>query len=426
MAKRHQRANRPKAALISLHTSPQDQPGVGDSGGMNVYVLEVAKKLTDQGVSVDIYTRCHGDNHPQVQRLQAETRLIQVPAGPCAPVAKNDLPQLLPDFLSGVLKFAAADPEAVHRHGPYDVVHSHYWLSGWVGARTKEIWGAPLVTSFHTLGKVKNALRSPEDSPEPGVRLRGEQGVVRHSDRILAPTATEAAHLVGLYGADPDRVRIVPPGVDGGLFAPRDRGEARAKLGLGPGHTVLFVGRLQPFKGPRVAVQAFAAAVDLAPQVMRDAELVIVGGPSGAGAEEVAWLQEEASTLGIGERVRFVPPQPHARLADFYSASDLVIVPSRSESFGLVALEAQACGRPVVAARAGGLRHSVVDGVTGFLVAGHDPNVYARRIIELLGDPDIRQRMGRAGVVHAARFTWEATATEIGQVYRELAQRGAA
>jgi D-inositol-3-phosphate glycosyltransferase len=418
------RAERPRAALISLHTSPQDQPGIGDSGGMNVYVLEVAKKLSDQGVAVDVYTRCHGDNHPQVQQLRGETRLIQVQAGPCAHVAKDELPGLLPGFLDGVLRFAAADRGAVHRHSPYDVVHSHYWLSGWVGARTKEIWGAPLVTSFHTLGKVKNASRGPGEGPEPAVRLRGEQGVVRRSDRIVAPTSTEAAHLIGLYGADPGRIRIVPPGVDGRLFAPADPAQARARLGFGPGPNVLFVGRLQPFKGPQVAIRAFAAAVALAPELTDDANLVSVGGPSGAGAEEIERLRREAASLGVVKRVRFVPPQPHSGLGDFYSAADVVIVPSRSESFGLVSLEAQACGRPVVAAAVGGLRHSVVDGVTGFLVPGHDPHAYAMRIVELLEDPILRRRMGLAGAARAGRFTWDATAAEIGRVYRELADLG--
>ena len=412
----------PRAAVISLHTSPQDQPGVGDSGGMNVYVLQVAEKLARQGISVDVYTRCHGENHPQVQELQPGTRLIQVQAGPCAPVAKGNLPELLPPFLDEVLRFASAEAESSHRHGPYDVVHSHYWLSGWVGARAKQIWGVPLVTSFHTLGKVKNASRGEEDPAEPRARLSGEQRVVRVSDRILAPTPSEAAHLVDMYGADPNRIRIVPPGVDRSLFVPSDRAEAKARLGLGAGPVVLFVGRLQPFKGPQVAIQAMAHAVARSPELTRDAVLIVVGGPSGVGAEEVARLQRLADSLGIGDRVTFTPPQPHARLADFYSASEMLLVPSRSESFGLVALEAQACARPVVAAASGGLRYTVVDDVTGFLVPGHDPAAYGERILTLLVDPSRRRRMGEAALAHASGFSWEATAAEIGQVYRELSE----
>jgi D-inositol-3-phosphate glycosyltransferase len=413
---------RPRAAVISLHTSPQDQPGIGDSGGMNVYVLQVAEKLARQGISTDVYTRCHGENHPQIQELQPGTRLIQVQAGPCAPVAKDNLPELLPPFLDGVLQFAAADPDSSHRHNPYDIVHSHYWLSGWVGARAKRIWGLPLVTSFHTLGKVKNASRGDDDPAEPSARLSGEQRVVRVSDRILAPTPAEAAHLVGMYGADPNRIRIIPPGVDGALFVPRDRAEAKRRLGLGRGPVVLFVGRLQPFKGPQVAIQAMAHAVAQAPELTRDAVLVVVGGPSGAGDQEVARLERLADSLGIGDRVTFVPPQPHGRLADFYSAAEMLMVPSRSESFGLVALEAQACARPVIAANVGGLRYTVVDGETGFLVAGHDPAAYGDRILSLLANPPLARRMGQAAQAHASGFTWEATAAEIGRVYREVAE----
>jgi D-inositol-3-phosphate glycosyltransferase len=428
MSRKQFNAPGPRAAVISLHSSPQDQPGVGDSGGMNVYVLEVAKKLTRQGIAVDVYTRCHGENHPQIQSLDGDSRLIQVQAGPCAPVAKRDLPSLLPHFLDGVVQFASAshgDADA-HRHGPYDVVHSHYWLSGWVGARAKQIWGAPMVTSFHTLGRVKNGALGPEDRAEPEVRLRGEQRVVRHSDLILAPTPAEARHLVDLYEADPAQIRVIPPGVDRVLFAPRDRTEAKARLGLGlglgRGRMVLFVGRLQPFKGPHVAIQALAVAVARNPAALGDVWLAVVGGPSGE-ADEVNRLRRLASSLGMAERVRFFPPQPHGRLADFYPAAEVVLVPSRSESFGLVALEAQACGRPVVGAATDGLRHAVVDGVSGYLVAGHDPADYAERLTAILSEPGLASRMGEAGAAHALRFTWDSTADGVGRAYRELLRR---
>jgi D-inositol-3-phosphate glycosyltransferase len=412
--------NRPRAAVISLHTSPQDQPGVGNSGGMNVYVLEVAKKLAAQGVDVDIFTRCHGENRPQIQALSPTTRLIQVQAGPCAQVAMDSLPDLLPHFLDGVVGFAAADDVSAHRQSPYDVVHSHYWLSGWVGARAKEIWGAPLVTSFHTLGKVKNAARADGDRREPMARLRGEERVVQASDRILAPTPAEATNLVDWYDARQDRIRIVPPGVDRSLFAPASRDEARRRLGFGSSPVVLFVGRLQPFKGPHIAIRAMAEAIARWPDAASGALLVVVGGPSGVGGQEVNRLRRLAHALGIGRRVRFVPPQPHARLSEFYSAADLVVVPSRSESFGMVALEAQACGRPLVASGVGGLRFTVVDGVTGFLVPDHDPAKFAERIVSILADPGMRDRMGEAATAHAARFTWDATAAGVGEVYREL------
>lgn len=417
----------PRVAVISLHTSPQDQPGTGDSGGMNVYVLSVARRLAEQGVGVDIYTRRAGRARPDVEEIEAGSRVIHVSAGPPAPVPKEELPRLLPDFLRGVLSRAVAE-EGSHRHAPYDVVHSHYWLSGWVGSHTKEIWGAPLVASFHTLGKVKNVALGEGDRPEPPVRLHGEQRVVRGADRILAPTPTEAGDLVRLYGADPRRIRIVPPGVDRAIFVPRPKVEARARLHLAGARVLLFVGRLQPFKGPDVAIRALAEAVAMAPEITSDVVLAVVGGPagSGRGPDEVARLMELAASAGVGDRVVFYPPQPHARLAEFYSAADAVLVPSRSESFGLVALEAQACGTPVVAAAAGGLRHVVVDGITGFLVRGHDPARHARAVLRILADPDLALRLGRAAIGHAALFTWDATAGEILGVYRELVRGRAA
>jgi D-inositol-3-phosphate glycosyltransferase len=415
-----------RVAVISLHTSPLDQPGIGDSGGMNVYVLSVAERLAEQGIGVDIYTRCHGENAPQVEPLGAGTRLIHVQAGPCAPIAKESLPRVLPQFLSGVLEVAGAE-EGEHRHSPYDVVHSHYWLSGWVGARTKEIWGVPHVTSFHTLGQVKNSVLPEGEAPEPAVRLAGERKLISGADRILAPTPVEADLLIELYGADPRRIRVVPPGVDRNVFTPRDKQEAKARLHLADTRLLLFVGRLQPFKGPDVALRAMAEASAIAPEVMRDVTMAVVGGSTGRDAEhdEVTRLMELASGLGIADRVVFFPPQPHGRLADFYSAAEAVLVPSRSESFGLVALEAESCGAPVIGAAVGGLRHVVRDGETGFLVDGHAPAQYADRILRLLCDPVLAARLSAGAIRQAATFSWDATASGIRDVYREVLQRPA-
>jgi D-inositol-3-phosphate glycosyltransferase len=417
-----------RVAVISLHTSPRDQPGTGDSGGMNVYVVEVARRLAEQGISVDIFTRCHGQGGPDVEEIAPGARLVQVQAGPCAPVAKEDLPELLPQFLGGVLQKAAADDAAEHRHSPYDVVHSHYWLSGWVGNQAKEIWGAPLVASFHTLGKVKNAVLPVGDSPEPPTRLAGEQRVVREADRILAPTPAEAAHLIDLYGADPGRIRVVPPGVDRSVFHPRSKQRARSRLHLSNARLLLFVGRLQPFKGPDVAILAMADAVARAPDVTKDVILGVVGGSTGMASDrdEVTRLMQLSSALGIADHVVFFPPQPHERLADFYVAAEAVLVPSHSESFGLVALEAEACGTPVIAAATGGLRYVVEDGQTGFLVKGHEPADYADRILELLGDRELVRRLGSRAARHAAGFSWESTAAEVRSVYQELLSRPSA
>jgi D-inositol-3-phosphate glycosyltransferase len=418
-----------KVAIISLHTSPQDQPGSGDSGGMNVYILAVANRLAAQGIAVDIFTRDRGTGQPQIEEVSPGSRVIRVPAGPRRPIPKEDLPEVLPAFLGGVLERAAREHRA-HQHSPYDVVHSHYWLSGWVGSRAKEIWGTPLVASFHTLGKVKDsapAAGTPGSSEPPG-RLTGERGVVRGADRIVSPTRAEAEELVSLYGADRGRIRVVPPGVDRGIFVPRPKEQARAALHLGDRRLVLFAGRLQPFKGPDVAIRAFALAIARAPEVTEKAVLWILGGPSGdrPGPNEVFHLRSLAESLGIGDRVGFFAPQPHERLAEFYSAADVVVVPSRSESFGLVALEAQSCGTPVIGTAAGGLRCVVGHGDSGFLVKGQDPSAYARRLVEVLGDHELAGRFSRAAVQSAGRFSWDATAAELREVYGELLRRRAA
>jgi D-inositol-3-phosphate glycosyltransferase len=405
----------PRVAVLSVHTSPTDQPGTGDSGGMNVYIRAVAERLAARGAEVDIFTRRRSGDEPEVSELGPGARMLRVKAGPCTPVPKADLPRFLPEFLGGVLRTAHEDGRG------YDIVHSHYWLSGWIGQTAKETWHVPLVASFHTLGKVKNYSLARGERPEPPARLAGEERVIAEADRILAPTPAEAAQLVGLYRAANDHIRIVPPGVDHTLFFPRDRAQARERLHLTGVRLVLFVGRLQPHKGPDVAVRALAEAIARDPEGTADVVLAVVGGPSGAGhGEEVVRLMELASALGVAERVMLFPPQPQARLADFYAAADAVLVPSRSESFGLVALEAQACGTPVVAAAVGGLRFVVEDGVGGLLVEGHDPADHATQLLRVLADPVAAARMGRDGARQALRFTWDVTADEVLGVYREL------
>ncbi|HEX2069351.1 MAG TPA: glycosyltransferase [Actinomycetota bacterium] len=424
--KRRRHRDPKRVAVISVHTSPAEQPGAGDAGGMNVYILSVARRLAEQGIAVDVFTRNRSADAPDVEPLTPGSRLIRIPAGPPGPVDKEDLPSLLPSFLGGVLAHAAGDDHH-GAHSPYDVVHSHYWLSGWVGTHAKRIWGAPHVASFHTLGKVKNSAAPTGHRPEPRLRLNGEQRVVRRADRILAPTATEAGHLVDLYGADPGQIRIVAPGVDGQIFAPMPKEDARARLGLDDRRLLLFVGRLQPHKGPDVAIRAFAEAVRRDPDVMRRAVLWLVGGPSGSeGSGETARLEALASALGVGERVAIAGPQPHWKLGTYYSAAEAVLVPSRSESFGLTALEAQACGTPVVAADSTGLRHVVKDGETGFLVANCDPRRYAERILSLLTDAGLARRMAEAGPRHAGEFSWDSTVQGVRGVYGELLNGDAA
>ena len=409
---------RPRVAVLAVHTSPVDQPGTGDSGGMNVYIRSVAERLAGQGVEVDLFTRCRGGDTHEVREIAPGIRVVSAKGGPCHPLPKSAVQRYLPEFLGGVLRVARE--EGNH----YDVVHSHYWLSGWVGRATKEILGVPLVASFHTLGKVKNYSLARGESPEPIERLRGEEQVIGQADMILAPTPEEAGQLVGLYGADPGRIRIVPPGVDHSIFLPADKAEARARLHLSGLRLALFVGRLQSHKGPDVAIRTLAEVVARSPETAEDLVLAIVGGPSGENAgAEVARLMELASALGVADRVMLFPPQPHARLADFYSAADVVLVPSRSESFGLVALEAQACGTPVVAAAVGGLRTVVRGG--GLLVEGHDPADHAEAVLAILDDPTFAASLGSAGARGSLGFTWDATTSEVSAVYRELLEAAA-
>jgi D-inositol-3-phosphate glycosyltransferase len=337
--------------------------------------------------------------------------VIQVQAGPCAPVGKEDLPAILTEFAGGVMGAG---------EGRYDLVHAHYWLSGSAARAVKRAWDVPLVASFHTLGKVKNLADL--DDPEPPRRLGGEHGVVREADLILAPTPAEASHLVHLYGARPERIRVVPPGVDLERFRPRPVRDARAALGLGGRRVILFVGRLQRLKGPDVAVRSFAEAARRRPDLLDDAALVLVGGPSGPGdpMAEMGRLRRLAARVGVADRIRFVEPVPHDELPSLYAAADVLLVPSRSESFGLVALEAQACGVPVLASAVGGLPYVVEDGETGFLLPPGDHAAFADRLVRLLGHPGLRARLSGSARRHASRFSWDRTADLVHSVYGEL------
>jgi D-inositol-3-phosphate glycosyltransferase len=409
------RIDEPRAAILSVHTSPIDQPGTGDSGGMNVYIRSVATRLEERGVDVDLFTRCRGGVDHETKHLTKHAHVVSIKAGPCEPIPKNELPRYLPEFLGGVIRHAKMNDR------PYDLVHSHYWLSGWVGNALRELWGVPLVSSFHTLGKVKNYSLAVGERPEPAARIDGEARVIGASNRILAATPAEASQLVGLYRAEPEHIRLVPPGVDHRMFTPRDREAARSRLYLSGLRLALFVGRLQAHKGPDVAIRTIAAAIAREPETTRDLQLAIVGGPSGHEVGELDRLLELTTSLGIADRVMFFAPQPQERLADFYSAADVVLVPSRSESFGLVALEAQACGTPVVAARVGGLPFVVDDGATGFLVDGHDPKAHAARVLDVLRDDELQSRFGAEAAYRALRFTWDVTADEVARIYRDVA-----
>jgi len=411
-----------RVATLSVHTSPLEQPGTGDAGGMNVYIVEVAKRLAAVGIEVEIFTRATSSELPPSVELVPGVTVRHVTAGPYEGLGKNDLPAQLCAFTSGVLR-----AEANREPGHYDLIHSHYWLSGQVGWLASERWGVPLVHSMHTMAKVKNAALAAGDSPDPVAREIGEAQVVEAADRLIASTSEEATALVELYGADPTRVSMVAPGVDLAIFGTGSAAVARSRLGLPPEAVVLlFAGRIQPLKAPDVLLHAAARLVERDPGLRARLVVAVVGGPSGTGLAEPAHLQRLAAELGLADVVRFEPPVPQPRLADWYRAATACVVPSYSESFGLVAIEAQACGTPVIAAAVGGLRTAVADGRSGLLVAGHDPADYAAAVRRLIDDPALRRRLSRGAQQHAAGFSWAATANGVLDVYDEALAEPAA
>ena len=404
-----------RVAVLSVHTSPLEQPGTGDAGGLNVYVVETSKRLARAGLEVEVFTRATSSDLPPVVELAPGVTVRHLIAGPFEGLGKDDLPSQLCALTSGVLR-----AEAQHEPGWYDVVHSHYWLSGQVGWLASERWGVPLVHTAHTLAKVKNLALAAGDAPEPLRRVVGEQQVVQAADRLVTNTTDEAQELIGLYDADPARVVTVAPGVDLEHFRPGEAGNpaggsARTRLGV-PADAVLllYVGRIQPLKAPDVLLSAAARLLERSPELRDRLVVAVVGGPSGSGLSEPAALQRLAGELGLP--VRFEPPCDPQRLRDWYLAADLVAVPSHNESFGLVALEAQACGTPVVATDVGGLRTTVQDGVSGLLVPGHDPSAWASALTRGLS---LRPELSVGAVAHAAAFSWAATADGLLATYRD-------
>ncbi|PRY52145.1 D-inositol-3-phosphate glycosyltransferase [Geodermatophilus tzadiensis] len=408
-----------RVATVSVHTSPLDQPGAGDAGGMNVYIVEVSRRLAARGIAVDVFTRATSSDLPPVVEMSPGVTVRHVSAGPFEGLGKEELPAQLCAFTAGVLR-----EEAQHEPGHYDVVHSHYWLSGQVGWLARDRWSVPLIHTAHTLAKVKNAALADGDRPEPRARVIGEEQVVAEADRLVANTEEEARQLVDHYGADPRRTLVVPPGVDLDRFRPGDRAAARRALGVPADAVVLvFVGRIQPLKAPDLLLEAAARMVEDDPALRDRLEVHVVGAPSGSGLEAPRRLEELAVRLGIADRVRFLPPQAPDRLALHYRAADVAVVPSHNESFGLVALEAQACGTPVVAAEVGGLPTAVDDGVSGVLVGSRDPAAYAAAIRSVLA----RRPLLAAGARrHAGAFSWERTADALVAAYASAAAEMAA
>jgi D-inositol-3-phosphate glycosyltransferase len=399
--------------MISLHTSPLDQPGTGDAGGMNVYVIELSRRLAARGIEVDIFTRATSSALDPVVPACDGVTVRHIHAGPFEGLTKGELPGQLCAFAREVLRAEAAQPE-----GHYDVVHSHYWLSGQVGALARDRWGVPLVHSMHTMAKVKNEALAEGDTPEPLARIIGEEQVVEAADMLVANTDLEAKQLINLYDAEPARVEVVHPGVDLGVFRPHDKARVRAELGLPADAAVLlFAGRIQPLKAPDVLLRAVAELLAQTPELRSRLVVPVVGGPSGTGLEHPESLAQLSTGLGLDDVVRFVPPVAQDALARWCAAATLVAVPSYNESFGLVAAEAQATGTPVVAAAVGGLTTVVRDGHSGLLVDGHDPRAWAAALRRVVEDDGLRIRLEAGALEQARRFSWERTAERVLEVY---------
>jgi D-inositol-3-phosphate glycosyltransferase len=402
-----------RVAMISVHTSPLDQPGTGDAGGLNVYVLELSRRLAAAGIEVDIFTRSTSSRLDPIVAVGDRIKVRNIHAGPFEGLAKGELPGQLCVFAREVLRTEAAQPL-----GHYDLVHSHYWLSGQVGALARDRWGVPLVHTMHTMAKVKNEALAAGDTPEPSARIIGEEQVVEAADMLIASTDIEAKQLINLYDADPGRVEVVHPGVDLAVFRPRDTHAAREQLGLPlDAHVVLFAGRLQPLKAPDVLLRAVALLLGETPALRSRLVVPVVGGPSGTGLEHPESLAELASELGIDDVVRFVPPVPVTELAVWDAAASVVAVPSYNESFGLVAAEALATGTPVVAAAVGGLTTVVEDEENGLLVDTHEPRDWAAALRRVLLDDALRARLSQGARARSARFSWENTAERTLDVY---------
>ena len=399
-----------RIATVMVHTSPLEQPGIGDAGGMNIYVLESAQRMAAMGVGVDIFTRRTDPDAPDIVEISPGVRVRHFDCGH-GTLTKEQLPIHISGLSQEFLR--------IMRTENYDVIHSHYWLSGKVAMPAAKELKIPLVHTMHTMARVKNLNLAEGESPEPMIRVQGETQVVAAASALIANTDAEAASLVSLYDACPDTVHVVAPGVDLFTFTPgQSRSAARESLGLLPDSLIVsFVGRIQPHKGPEVLIRATSELLKHSPQLRPRLIVNIIGGASGANTEEVDRLKDCTQWLGIDDVVRFAPPVSRADLPQWYRASDLVVVPSYSESFGLVALEAQACGTPVVATAVGGLRTAVADGISGVLVDGHDPKAWSSVIARLLQEPQRRVLLSMGAIEHASHFGWDGTARGTLDIY---------
>lgn len=407
-------------AMLSYHTCPLATLGGKDTGGMNVYVAELTRHLGKHGVHVDVFTRSQDEHVPHVlHNLGYGNRVVHIPAGPEVPLPKQQLVEHIPQFVENIQHFAET------KGLKYDLIHSHYWMSGVAAELLKETWQVPIIQMFHTLVMMKNRIaRSPEEM-EGHYRLDGEQRILKLADRIIAATLAEQAQLEFLYRADSSKIAIIPPGVDTSKFYPIQKDEAKAAIGMPTdGQMILFVGRIEPLKGVDTLLKALAYIqktrnLDCCPHY-----LAIIGGDPEDTEQrltrEMGRIKDLSQELGLSEIVMFLGKRSQDSLPYYYSAADVVVVPSHYESFGMVALEAMACGTPVVASQVGGLAFLVQDGVTGFVVPNGEPELLGQHLIEIILDPDLRDRLGAQGAEIARGYSWDTIAARILKVYNDL------
>jgi len=397
-----------KLAVLSMHTSPLAQPGIGDGGGMNVYVREVSSALEEAGISSTVFTRRVDKETPKVMAFGNGLKVVQIDAGDFS-LRKEELFSVVEDFTNGVEEFLITEDQ-------HDALLANYWLSGSAAHQLKHNLNMPLITSFHTLARVKAASGDKSFGYEERIKVESE--VIGCSDVILSNSSFETDQLVSHYGADPSRIEIVPPGVDHSIFNPACKSEARRLLNLSEQKTLLFVGRIQPLKGVDLAISTLAELED------KDARLILIGSSSGMeGPSEQRRITKMVKELGLTNRILFVEPQPHEKLVNWYRAADVLLMPSRSESFGLVALEAAACGLPVVASEVGGLQTIVENGLSGYLINDRDPWSYAAHVSKIIDDSGKAEEMSEEAVERSKSFTWSVTAARIRRICLDLQSR---
>ncbi len=404
--------------MLSYHTCPLATLGGKDTGGMNVYVRELTRQLGKMDIHVDVFTRSQDDHVPHVlHELGYGNRVVHVPAGPEHPLPKHELANYIPQFVDGIKQFACEKGIA------YDILHSHYWMSGIAAASLADGWaGSPIVHMFHTLGEMKNRIARTDEEREGAYRIEGEKQVLRRADRIVVATLAELTQLRFLYKADASKMVVIPPGVDVSHFYPIPSDEAKMYIGLKPeDRMILFVGRIEPLKGVDTLIESMAC---LQPKESRPVHLAIIGGDPSASPEEMnaemARLQNLCEVLGLDQSVVFLGVRDQDKLPYYYSAAEVVVMPSHYESFGMVALEAMACGTPVIASEVGGLAYLVRDGETGFTIPAEEPETLCEKLSWLLNDAELHQKMSEQAAAYAQDYAWEKIAKQIVEVYGEL------